>query len=110
MKNILITTLTLTGILFTVAVASAEDGKAVYTASCVKCHGEGGAGKTKMGEKLGARDYSQKATWSEITDQRAIQSILQGLKKNDKVLMKPFSDLSVEAAQASITYMRTLSK
>ena len=88
--------------------ARAADGKATYTDSCVKCHGEDGAGKTKMGEKLGARDYSQKATWAEITDQRAVQSLLQGMKKDDKTLMKPFSDLSPADAQAVITYMRTL--
>lgn len=102
--------ITLAAIALTTITARAADGQTIYTDSCAKCHGDDGSGKTKMGEKLGARDYTQKATWNEIPDQRAVQSVLQGLKKDDKTLMRPFSDLSVADAQAVITYMRTLAK
>jgi cytochrome c6 len=40
------------------APARAEDGKALFAQKCASCHGPDGKGKTKMGEKLGAKDLS----------------------------------------------------
>jgi cytochrome c6 len=38
--------------------ARAEDGKAVFDSKCAMCHGPDGKGKTKVGEKLGAKDLT----------------------------------------------------
>ena len=69
--------------------ASAADGKAVYADSCTKCHGDDGKGQTKMGTKLGARDYSDAKVQDSVSDDQAFKSIKEGMKKDDKTLMKP---------------------
>ena len=89
--------------------AMAADGKTVYTDSCAKCHGEDGKGATKMGTKLGARDYTDATVQASVTDDQAFKSIKEGLKKDDKTLMKPI-ELSDEDIKASVAYLRTFKK
>jgi cytochrome c6 len=87
----------------------AADGKAVYADHCTKCHGDDGKGATKMGQKLGARDYTDAAVQAAFTDEQAFKSIKEGLKKDDKTLMKPI-ELSDEDIKASVAYLRTFKK
>jgi len=89
--------------------ALAADGKAVYTDSCAKCHGEDGKGATKMGTKLGARDYTDATVQASVSDENAFKAIKEGLKKDDKTLMKPI-ELSDEDIKASVAYLRTFKK
>jgi mono/diheme cytochrome c family protein len=89
--------------------AYAADGKAVYSDNCAKCHGDDGKGATKMGTKLGARDYTDATVQASVSDDQAFKSIKEGLKKDDKTLMKP-SELGDDDIKASIAYLRTLKK
>jgi mono/diheme cytochrome c family protein len=89
--------------------AFAADGKAVYADNCAKCHGDDGKGATKMGQKLGARDYTDATVQKSFTDEEAFKALKEGLKKDDKTLMKPF-ELSDDDLKASVTYLRTFKK
>ena len=89
----------------------AADAKALYAKDCAKCHGEDGKGETKMGKKLGAKDYSDAKVQAELKDEAAFKAIKEGLKdKEGKTLMKPAEGTSDGDIKALVAYMRTLKK
>ena len=89
--------------------ARADDAKTNYDAKCAKCHGDDGKGQTKMGTKLGCKDYTDATVQAAVSDADAFKSVKEGLKKDDKTLMKP-SELADDDIKASIAYMRTFKK
>jgi len=92
-------------------VASAADAKENFEKSCAKCHGTDGKGKTKMGEKLGMKDYTDAKVQEELKDDVAFKSVKEGLKdKEGKTLMKPAEDLSDDDIKALVKYIRTFKK
>ncbi len=90
--------------------ARAEDPKAVYEKDCTKCHGADGKGNTKMGKKLGIKDYTDAKVQAELKPDKAFKSIKEGLKEGDKELMKPFDSLSDDDIKALIKYMQGFKK
>jgi len=91
--------------------ARAADGKALYEASCAKCHGADGKGQTTMGKKNGAKDYSSAAVQAALTDAAAIKAIKEGVKDKDgNSVMKATDGVSDDDAKALVAYMRTLKK
>jgi cytochrome c553 len=91
--------------------ASAADAKASYESNCAKCHGADGKGQTKMGQKLGVKDYTDAKVQAELKDDAAIKAIKEGLKDKDgKTLMKPVEGLSDDDVKALVAYMRTFKK
>ena len=90
--------------------ARAEDAKAIYERECTKCHGADGKGDTKMGKKLGAKDYTEAKVQSEMKDDTAFKAIKEGLKDGEKTLMKPVEGISDADIKALITYMRAFKK
>ena len=87
----------------------AADGQAVYADNCTKCHGDDGKGQTKMGQKTGVRDYTDAKVQASFTDAEGVNAVKDGLKKDDKTLMKAY-DLPVDDINAVIAYMRTFKK
>jgi cytochrome c553 len=91
--------------------ARAADAKALYEADCAKCHGADGKGETKMGKKMGAKDYTDAKVQAELKDEAGVKAIKEGLKdKEGKVLMKPAEGTSDADIKALVAYMRTFKK
>ena len=91
--------------------ARAEDAKALYENSCAKCHGSDGKGDTKMGKKLGAKDYTDAKVQAALTDDAAAKAIKEGLKDSDgKSLMKATEGVSDSDVKGLVAYMRTFKK
>ena len=89
----------------------AEDAKVIYERDCTKCHGADGKGETKMGKKLGAKDYSDPKVQTALTDEAGFKAIKDGFKsKEDKVLMKPSEGVSDADIKALIAHMRAFKK
>jgi mono/diheme cytochrome c family protein len=109
MKKLLIATIA--GLLALTVQVRAGDAKAQYEQSCAKCHGTDGKGATRMGTKLGAKDYTDAKVQADLKDDVAFKSIKEGLKDADgKSLMKPAEDISDDDIKALVAYMRTFKK
>ena len=55
--------------------ASAADAKANWDSLCAKCHGEDGKGQTKMGQKLGVKDFTDAKVQADLKDDAAFKAI-----------------------------------
>jgi mono/diheme cytochrome c family protein len=88
-----------------------EDAKAIFDAKCAACHGKDGSGQTKMGQKLSIRDLTDAKVQAAIKDEEISKAIKEGVKKDDKTVMKGYGDkLSDEDVKALVTYTRSLKK
>jgi cytochrome c6 len=83
-----------------------------YDKHCTKCHGADGKGQTKMGKKLGAKDYTDAKVQTEFTDERAFKSIKEGMTdKNGKTIKKAFGEELTEAEiKELVAFIRTFAK
>jgi cytochrome c6 len=89
--------------------AKAADVKDNWTTLCVKCHGEDGKGQTKMGQRLGVKDFTDAKVQADLKDDAATKAIKEGVKNDDdKTLMKPFDSLTDDEIKALVAYVRTL--
>ena len=91
--------------------SKAADAKENWDKICAKCHGPDGKGQTKMGQKLGIRDYSDAKVQADLKDEDAIKAIKEGVKdKEGKVLMKAVEGLSDDEIKALVAHVRSLKK
>jgi cytochrome c1 len=91
--------------------ARAADAKPIYEKDCAKCHGTDGKGDTKMGKKLGVKDYTDAKVQADLKDAAAVKAIKEGIKdKEGKVLMKPAEGLTDEEVKGLVAYMRSFKK
>ncbi len=89
----------------------AADAKEIFEKDCAKCHGVDGKGKTKMGEKLGIKDYTDPKVQDEMKDADMAKAIKEGVKDNEgKTKMKAFPDLSDSDVKGLVAYVRSLKK
>lgn len=107
-KTIIITIATLAAALVT---ASAADVKENWDKTCAKCHGPDGKGQTKMGQKLGIKDYTDAKVQAEMKDDEAFKAVKEGLKdKEGKTLMKPAEGLGDDDIKALVQHVRSFKK
>ena len=91
--------------------ASADGAKDNWDRLCAKCHGQDGKGQTKLGQRLGSRDYTDPQVQAGLKDDAIVKAVKEGVKdKDDKVLMKPTADLSDDDIKGLVAYMRTFKK
>jgi cytochrome c553 len=95
----------------TLVSAVAGDAKETWGKSCAKCHGEDGKGQTKMGQKLGIKDYSDAKVQADLKDEEAFKAIKEGVKdKEGKTLMKAAEGLSDDEIKGLVQHLRSLKK
>ena len=89
--------------------ARAADASENWGNLCAKCHGAEGKGDTKMGQKLGCKDFTDAKVQADLKDDAAAKAIKEGLKSpEDKTLMKPFDTLTDDEVKALVAYVRGL--
>ncbi len=103
-------TLLISVLALAVTMTARADVKATYEEQCQKCHGADGKGDTKMGKKMGAKDYSDAKVQAEMKDDKAFKAIKEGMKEGDKVIMKPAEGLSDADIKALVAHMRSFKK
>jgi cytochrome c553 len=89
----------------------AADAKETWEKSCKLCHGLDGKGKTKMGEKLGIKDYTDAKVQDAMKDDAMIKAIKEGVKDGEKPKMKAYGEtLSDDEIKALVKYIRDFKK
>jgi mono/diheme cytochrome c family protein len=89
----------------------AADAKENWEKNCTKCHGADGKGKTKMGEKLAIKDYTDAKVQEGMKDDAMIKAIKEGVKDGEKTKMKAYGDvLSDDEIKALVKYVRDFKK
>jgi mono/diheme cytochrome c family protein len=90
---------------------SAAEVRENWDKHCASCHGKDGKGQTKMGQKAGAKDYTDAKVQAELKDDQAFKSIKEGITEKGKEKMKPFGDkLTDDEIKALVAYVRTFKK
>ena len=91
--------------------ALAAEVKANWEKHCQKCHGPDGKGETKMGRQSGAKDYTDPKVQAELTDEKAIKIIKEGIIEKGKKKMDPYADkLTDDEIKALVAYIRAFKK
>ena len=89
----------------------AADAKENWEKNCTKCHGADGKGKTKMGEKMGAKDYTDAKVQEGLKDDAMTKAIKDGVKDGETTKMKAFGDvLSADEIKALVKFIRDFKK
>ncbi len=92
-------------------VTKGAEAKDNWDSFCAKCHGADGKGDTKIGAKLGCKDFTDAKVQADIKDDAAFKALKEGLKSDDgKTLMKPFDQLSDDEIKALVAYVHSLKK
>ncbi len=108
MKNHTSKLAVLTGALLLTAVAAAlGDPKEIWDSKCAKCHGPDGKGETKMGSKLGVKNFTDPKVQADLKDEAMLKAIKEGVKDDQGVVkMKPPEGVSDDDAKLLVQYVR----
>jgi cytochrome c553 len=105
MKRIALLTLTLL-VAATVSMRAA-DVTDNWKKNCAACHGNDGKGKTKAGRKAKVKDLTDAEYQKTFTDEKAAHQIKDGMKVDDKEVMKAYGDkLSADEIKDLVALIR----
>ena len=88
----------------------AADPSEIYDHHCAMCHGKDGAGNTRMGQKFGAKNWTDAKVQDGLKDTDIIKAIKEGVTDGDQTKMKAFSDLSDDEVKGLVAYVRGFKK
>ena len=92
-------------------ITCAADVQENWTKNCASCHGKDGKGDTKMGRKVGAKDYTDPKVQAAMKDEEMFKAIKEGIKEGSNTKMKAHKDvLSDEEIKALVEYVRSFKK
>jgi len=82
-----------------------------WSKNCASCHGKDGKGQTKAGKKAGVKDMTEAKYQQDLTDEKAIAAIKDGIKEEGKDKMKPFGQkLNDDEIKALLAKVRDFKK
>ena len=86
-------------------------GRAIYTATCAPCHGEGGKGDGPAGKifKPAPRDHTDAVYMDTIPDDEMVKIINMGGAVKGKPLMPSNPQIRGEEMKALVAFVRSLS-
>jgi len=91
--------------------ALAADSAALWDKHCASCHAKDGSGNTRMGKKVGVKDYRDAKVQEALKDDKAFKAIKEGLTEKGEEKMKPLGDKLTDAEiMELIKFLRSLKK
>ncbi|MBI2950160.1 MAG: cytochrome c [Verrucomicrobia bacterium] len=91
--------------------ARAADAAALWDKHCASCHAKDGGGNTRMGKKVGVKDYRDPKVQEGLKDDKAFKAIKEGLTEKGEEKMKSLGDkLMDEEIKELIKFLRSLRK
>jgi len=111
MKKTLALSLVASAFLATAALSRAASAADNWDNNCAKCHGADGAGNTKIGKKLGVKDYTSAQVQADLKDADMFKAIKEGVSVDGKDKMKSFKDDLTDAEITDlVAYIRQMKK
>ena len=93
------------------ALAFAAEAKDNWAQYCERCHGADGSGQSRIGKKLGVKDYTSAEVQAKMTDDEMQKTILEGFTQDGKKKMPAYQDkLSAGEAKALVGLIRSFKK
>jgi mono/diheme cytochrome c family protein len=91
--------------------AMADDASQLWNMNCAACHGKDGKGNTMMGHRLQIKDLTDPKVQDALTDDQATKDIKDGIKENDRPVMKAFGEkLNDDQIKALVAEVRSFKK
>jgi cytochrome c6 len=79
--------------------------------TCASCHGVDGKGDTRQGKRLKLKDYTDKSSLADFTDEQLFQIVSEGVVVDGKQRKKGYKDeFSADEIKALIQYVRSFAK
>ena len=111
MKTLIKRLIIITALCASAGMARAADVKELWDKQCASCHAKDGSGNTKMGKKVDVKDYRDPKVQAEMTDEKALKTVKEGISDKGKERMKPYADkLTDDEIKALIAHIRTFKK